>query len=175
MRAMKRPVLLLALAALSCGKSDATKRRELAECTAVTVDLNGAATCLEAQFRWKRSEALVGARQYLHERDSLAQAVADSLWRLDAKRHRREIDQCRLGAVSACLQENFGWAAPRAKATDDSIWRVEAPKHREQMRACGGRKDMGIGACLQLYYKWGPDRAIALDDSIRRAEAQRTR
>jgi len=172
---MKRPVLLLALAALSCGKSDATKRKEVRECSAITVDLDGAATCLEAQYRWKRSEALAAAQLYQRERDSLAQAQADSLWRLDAKRHRREIDQCRLGSVSSCLQENFGWAAPRAKATDDSIWRMEAPKHREQMRACGRRKDMGMGACLQLYYKWGPDRAIALDDSIRRAEAQRTR
>ncbi len=165
----------LAGSLVGCGKSEAKKLEEVRECSAITMDAKGAAQCLALQYKWKQSEALAAATAYQHQQDSLAQLRADSAWRADAARHKKEIAQCARdpsGEVARCLA-GYGWAEPRAKATDDSVWRGDAATHRQQIKSCSNRRGVGVGACLQLYYKWSPERALALDDSIRRAKLVR--
>jgi len=161
----------LGVLVLACGRSEAKKLDQVRACSAITTDADGAATCLVQQYRWKQAEALVYARRFEHERDSIAQLHADSAWRLDAARHAREVAECAAdpsGDMTTCLM-GFGWAEPRAQASEDSAWHANSSTHRDQVARCSVRRDMQAGACLQLYYKWSPARALAVDDSIRRA------
>ena len=165
-------VATLMLAALGCGKSEAKKLTEVRECSRITMDAQGAAVCLVKQFRWKETEALAAATRYQQEQDSLAQSHADSAWRADAARHKKEVAQCAAdpsGEVARCLV-GYGWADARAGAAADSLWRHDAPTHHSQVTRCTRQRQMQAGACLQLYYKWSPERALAVDDSIRRAQ-----
>ena len=168
-------VTTLALNALGCGKSAAKKLAEVRECSAITMDAKGAAQCLVLQHKWKESEALAAATRYQQEQDSIAQAHADSAWRADAARHKKEVAQCAKdpsGEVARCLV-GFGWADARANATADSLWRHDASKHRQELAKCARNRQIQVGSCLQLYYKWSPERALAVDDSIRRAQMRR--
>jgi hypothetical protein len=165
-------VATVMLGALGCGKSEAKKLAEVRECSRITMDAQGAAVCLVKQFRWKETEALAAATRYQQEQDSLAQSRADSAWRADAGRHKKEVAQCAAdpsGEVARCLV-GYGWADARAGAAADSLWRHDAPTHRSQVTRCTRQRQMQAGACLQLYYKWSPERALAVDDSIRRAQ-----
>jgi len=167
--------VLFALAVASCGKSEARKLREIRSCSKITMDAKGEAQCLVLQYKWNRNEADAAAARFQHQQDSTAQFSADSGWRADAPRHRKEVQQCAAdpsGDVARCLL-GFAWAPARAKATDDSLWRATASQHRQELNACAMRRGMQAGACLQLYYKWSPERALALDDSIRRSHLGR--
>jgi hypothetical protein len=161
-----------ALFALACAKSAAKKAAEVRECSHITMDAQGAAQCLVLQYKWKQPQALAAATKYQQEQDSVAQFHADSTWRADASRHKKEIAQCAKdpsGEVARCLI-GFGWAEARAAATADSLWRHDASQHRSEVAKCTQQRKMQPGACLQLYYKWSPERALAVDDSIRRAK-----
>ena len=155
---------------LAC-KSEGKKLAEVRECSRITTDAKGLAQCLVLQYKWKPAPALAAATTYQQHQDSIAQSQADSSWRADAARHKRELGVCAKdpsGDVARCLV-GFGWADARASATGDSMWRNDAGPHRQQLSACTRQRKMQAGACLQLYYKWSPERALAVDDSIRRA------
>jgi hypothetical protein len=165
-------VAAAALSAVACFKSEAKKAAEVRECSRITMDAKGAAQCLVLQYKWKPAPALAAATTYQQQHDSIAQSLADSSWRADAARHKKEMGECSKdpsGDVARCLV-GFGWADARASATADSLWRYDAGTHRQQLVACTRQRKMQAGACLQLYYKWSPDRALAVDDSIRRAQ-----
>jgi hypothetical protein len=176
MRWMKRWLAaMMAVFAVACFKSAATKAAEVRECSRITMDAKGAAQCLVIQHKWKPSAALAAATQYQQQQDSIAQTHADSTWRADAARHEREIDLCAKdpsGQVARCLV-GFGWADARAAAAADSVWGRDASTHHNQLVTCTRQRQMQAGACLQLYYKWSPERALAVDDSIGRARMKR--
>jgi len=166
---------VVAAAALGCFKSAAKKAAEVRECSRITMDAKGAAQCLVLQYKWKQAAALTAATTYQQEHDSLAQLHADSSWRAEAARHRKETAQCAKdpsGDMTRCLM-GYGWAEARAMATEDSLWRHDAPTHRQEVATCIRQRKMQAGSCLQLYYKWSPGRALAVDDSIRRAQMRR--
>lgn len=163
------------LFAFACIKSAAKKAAEVRECSRITMDAQGAAQCLVLQYRWKQAAALAAATAYQQQHDSLAQVHADSSWRADAAKHKREIADCAAdpsGDVARCLVL-YGWADARAAATADSLWHHDAPKHRQEVATCTRQRKMQAGSCLQLYYKWSPTRALAVDDSIRLAQMKR--
>src|SRR5437867_3415937 len=160
---------------LAACKSAATRAAEVRECSRITMDAKGAAQCLVLQYKWRQAAALTAATNYQQEQDSLAQLHADSTWRAEAARHKKEIAECAKdpsGDVTRCLV-GYGWAEARAAATEDSLWPHDPPKHRQEVATCTRQRKMQAGACLQLYYKWSPARALAVDDSIRRAQMRR--
>ena len=161
--------------ALACGKSAEKRLAEVRECSRITMDAKGLAQCLVLQYKWKPAQALTAATSYQRQQDSIAQSRADSTWRADAARHKREVGVCGTdpsGDVARCLV-GFGWADARATATADSLWRRDGSKHRQQLTKCAHNRQIQVGSCLQLYYKWSPERALAVDDSIRRAQMRR--
>ena len=161
--------------ALACFKTAAKKAAEVRECSRITMDAQGAAQCLVLQYRWKQAAALTAATTYQHQQDSVAQLHADSTWRANAARHKREIADCGKdpsGDMARCLA-GYGWADARAAATADSLWRHDGSRHQREVAECTRQRKMQAGACLQLYHKWSPARALAVDDSIRRARMRR--
>src|SRR5205814_7912965 len=109
---------------LACFKSAARKAAEVRECSRITMDAAGAAQCLVLQYKWRQAAALTAATQYQHEQDSIAQLHADSTWRAEAARHKKEIADCAKDPSSdmaRCLV-GYGWAEARAAATSDSLW-----------------------------------------------------
>ena len=165
----------LTASALACFKTAAQKAAEVRECSRITMNAEGAAQCLVLQHKWKQPAALAAATKYQQEQDSIAQLHADSTWRAEAVRHKKEIAECAKdpsGDVTRCLM-GYGWAEARAGATEDSLWRHDAAKHRQEVATCTRQRKMQAGSCLQLYYKWRPERALAVDDSMRRAQMRR--
>src|SRR5207247_8409676 len=125
---------LFALAVAGC-KTESAKRKEVQECAAITLTEQAAATCLEVQYGWKKPRALAAARAFQHQRDSIAQLQADSTWRADAAKHRRELEQCsrdQSRPLLRCLQETYLWTEARAKATAGPLWRREAADARRE-------------------------------------------
>jgi hypothetical protein len=166
---------LVALAVAGC-RTESAKRKEVGECAAITLTVEAAATCLEVHYGWKKPAAVVAARAFQHQRDAIAQVQADSTWRADAAKHRRELEECRRDqsrSLLRCLQETYLWTEARAQATDDSLWRRDAAKHRDEVERCVRRRDMNTASCLQLYYQWNSERALAVADSIVRARMKR--
>jgi hypothetical protein len=164
-----------ALVGLACGRSAARAAKEVRACSAITMDAKGAAQCLVLQYGWKRPQAETAALAFQRQQDSLAQVAADSGWRADAARHKREAQECAndpSGEVARCLV-GYGWADARAARAADSLWQRDAGQHRAQVLQCVTQRRMQPGACLQLYHKWSPERALAVDDSLRRAKMRR--
>src|SRR5437762_11285782 len=127
---------VVAAAALGCFKSAAKKAAEVRECSRITMDAKGAAQCLVLQYKWTQAAALAAATTYQQEQDSIAQLHADSTWRAEAARHKKEIAECAKdpsGDVTRCLM-GYGWAEARAAATEDSVGRPDAPKPRQAIR-----------------------------------------
>src|SRR3989442_6110959 len=85
---------LFALAVAGC-KTESAKRKEVGECAAITLTVEAAATCLEVHYGWKKPAAVVAARAFQHQRDSIAHVPADSTWGADAPRHRRALEERR--------------------------------------------------------------------------------
>jgi len=165
-------VALASLAIAACGKSEAKKHEEILSCSTSSLDARGISACLVAMYRWKEAEAAVAGRVRQREVDSIARLQRDSLWRLDAARHRQELAKCapQGGDVARCLGDNFAWDPERATTTFDSVWHAEAPQHRGQIQRCALQRKSSVGSCLMLYYKWDPKHALALDDSLVRAK-----
>jgi hypothetical protein len=164
---------LLLLASLTmlvaCGKRR-NQRAEVVECSSISLDAKGTTQCLVQLYRWKPAEAQRAAVARHNEMDSLKTAHEDSVWNLDASKHRRDLQGCRRGAdpVDRCLLV-AGWPLSRVNATADSLWRAELPQHRRELEACMRKRDVNLSSCLTLYYKWDSDRALRTADSVTRA------
>src|SRR3989442_14327734 len=101
--------------ALACFKTAAKKAAEVRECSRITMDAKGAAQCLVLQYKWKQPAALAAATKYQQEQDSSAQLHADSTWRAEAARHKKEIADCAKdpsGDGTRCL---MGYALAEAR------------------------------------------------------------
>jgi hypothetical protein len=174
---MRGVTALCALGALGalvagCAKPEATKREEVHNCSAISLDAPGISACLVAQYHWREADAQAAGRAQEHTLDSVAGFERDSAWHADTKKHREELASCARGGgdIDRCLEDNYGWTPERAGATADSIWRGAAPKHRDEIRRCEAQRKGNVGSCLMLYYKWDPKHALALNDSLERAK-----
>src|SRR5256885_14441194 len=148
---------------LACFKSAAKKAAEVRECSRITMDAQGAAQCLVLQYKWKQAAALTAATTYQGEQAAIAQLHADSTWRAEAARHKREVTDCAKdpsGDLARCLV-GYGWAEARAAATADSLWRHDASKHRQEVATCTRQRKMQAGAGLPPHFQVGPQRAAA--------------
>ncbi|MGH7607459.1 MAG: hypothetical protein ACREME_08970, partial [Gemmatimonadales bacterium] len=127
-------------------------------------------SCLVQLHGWAATEAQAAATTRHHEIDSLKAWQDDSVWNLDAARHRADLRDCRRGAdpLDRCLLI-AGWPLPRVQATADSLWQAALPEHRRELQACLRRRDVNLASCLTLYYKWDSDRALRTADSVTRA------
>jgi len=163
-------VLVAGLVAGACGKSEAKKGEEIKNCSAISLDAPGISTCLIVQYRWDSATALVAARARQHELDSIATFQRDSLWTIDAAKHRTDLSACVKdgGDIGRCLQDNHGWDPDHASAAFDSVWHHDAAKHRDAVRACQRQRKSNVSSCLVLYYKWDSKHALALGDSLER-------
>lgn len=170
---MTRHLPLLALCAATalaaCGK-----KRELAaevrECSSISLDSKGTTQCLVQLYRWKVADAQVAAVKRHRELDSLKTWQEDSVWNLDAARHKTELRACQRGAepLDRCLLI-AGWPLGRVNATADSLWQAQLPEHRRELQACMRRREVNLSSCLTLYYKWDSERALQTADSVTRA------
>jgi hypothetical protein len=161
--------LLAAVLVTGCGpKHD--RLSEVNECSAISLDVKGATQCLVQLYRWEPGPARRAAEARRRELDSLKTWQEDSVWNLDATKHRAQLAACRRGAdpLDRCLLI-AGWSLGRVTTTTDSIWDAELPKHRGELFACQRRRDINLASCLTLYHKWDSDRALRTADSITRA------
>jgi hypothetical protein len=170
MKPIRGLLALLAVTALAgCGKKR-NLQAEVAECSSISMDPKGTAQCLVQLYRWKVADAQRAASARQREMDSVRTSREDSLWNLDAAKHRDQLRKCRRGAdpLDSCLLVS-GWPLPRVKWTTDSLWQAEAPLHRRELQACMAKRDVNLSSCLTLYYKWDSDRALRTADSVTRA------
>jgi len=170
---MKSPVrylaLVLVIAVGACGKKS-SKRAEIVECSSISLDAKGTTQCLVQLYRWKVDEATRAAQDRARELDSLKNWREDSVWAIDAAKHKRDFQNCksRTEPLKDCLLI-AGWPLSRVRATSDSLWNAEIPKHRRELQTCMSKRDFNLSSCLTLYYKWDSDRALATADSVTRA------
>src|SRR2546425_3259361 len=165
----------VAASSLACFKSAAKKAAEVRECSRITMDAKGTAQCLVLQYKWNQAAALTAATKYQQEQDAIAQLHADSTWRAEAARHRKEIAECAKdpsGDVTRCLV-GYGWAEARAADTEDSLWRHDASTHRQEVATCTRQRKTQAGTCLQRYYERTPTRASPADHSSHRGRRRR--
>ena len=170
---MKRLVVVLALLAVSgvlaCGKKR-NQRAEIVECSSISLDSKGTAQCLVQLYRWTIADATTAAQARHRELDSLKTWREDSVWNLDAARHKTDLQRCRRAnePLNNCLLV-AGWPVSRVRHTTDSLWNAELPEHRRELQACMRRREVNLSSCLTLYYKWDSERALATADSVTRA------
>lgn len=168
-RASHLIVITLLIVASACGKK-ATRRDEVVECSSISLDAKGTTQCLVQLYRWKVDEATTAAQARARELDSLKTWREDSVWALDAAKHRSDMQKCSRGTepLKECLLI-AGWPLGRVRAATDSVWNAELPKHRRELQTCMAKRDFNLSSCLTLYYKWESDRALATADSVTRA------
>jgi hypothetical protein len=170
-------VLLLAPLVFSaaCGKKS-NRRAEVVECSSISLDAKGTTQCLVQLYRWKVDEATRAAQERARELDSLKTWRDDSVWALDAAKHRSDFQNCqrRTEPLKDCLLV-AGWPLARVRRTSDSLWNAELPKHQRELQTCMAKRDFNLSSCLTLYYKWESDRALATADSVARARLAGTR
>lgn len=161
-------LLALAAAVAACGKKR-NQRAEVVECSGISLDTKGTTQCLVQLYRWSVADATLAATARHRELDSLKAWKEDSVWNLDASKHRRDLQACRRGAdaLNSCLLV-AGWPLSRVRATAESLWQAELPQHQRELRNCMSRRDVNLSSCLTLYYKWDSDRALATADSVTR-------
>lgn len=163
------PLVAVSVLVLACSRK-ATRRDEVVECSSISLDAKGTTQCLVQLYRWKVDEATKAAQARARELDSLKTWREDSVWALDAAKHRSDLEKCNRG--TAPLKECLliaGWPLGRVRAATDSVWNAELPKHRRELQACMAKRDFNLSSCLTLYYKWDSDRALATADSVTRA------
>lgn len=165
-----RPLVLLGIGLVACGKSAEEKAADVETCSATKTSADAIARCLQDESGWKQAAAESAGMARARDLVSLQHELGTITARADTQ-HSGEVRACDriLVDMKTCLITRFGWEEDRATAVDDSVWRSRTAEHQRQIRACLGRRGVGTGACLQLHYKWQPRRALALDDSIRRA------
>lgn len=161
--------LVLLMVLVACGKAR-NRRGEIEECSSISLDVQGTTQCLVQLYGWQPNEAQQAAAARHRELDSLRTWREDSLWNLDAARHRRDLQACRRGdeTLQGCLLV-AGWPLNRVQATVDSLWQAELPQHRRELQDCLRRRNVNLSSCLTLYHKWDSDRALRTADSITRA------
>lgn len=161
--------LVLVIALSACGKKS-SKRAEVVECSSISMDAKGTTQCLVQLYRWKVAEAQRAATARHRELDSLKTHQQDSIWNLDAAKHKSDVRACRRSAdpLDRCLLI-AGWPLSRVNAVTDSVWQAELPQHRRELQACMRRREVNLSSCLTLYYKWDSDRALRTADSVARA------
>lgn len=168
---------LMALAAVvllgACGKKH-DRRSEVVECSGISLDAKGTTQCLVQLYHWTIADAQKAANARAMELDSLKGWREDSVWALDAAKHRKDLQTCNRGSdqLKDCLLV-AGWPLSRVTHAVDSSWSAEMPKHRRELQACMAKKDFNLSSCLTLYYKWDSDRALATADSVTRARLGR--
>lgn len=167
------PVLALAGVLVGCGKKH-DKRNEVVECSNISLDAKGTTQCLVQLYHWNVADAQKTANARAAELDSLKAWREDSVWAIDAAKHRKDLQTCRNGAdqLKDCLLIS-GWPLSRVTRTVDSVWDSETPKHRHELQTCMAKRDFNLSSCLTLYYKWDSDRALATADSVTRARLAR--
>src|SRR5258708_39942583 len=122
------------------------------------MNAQGAAQCLVLQHNWKQPAALAAATKYQQEQDSIAQLHADSTWRAEAARHKKEMAECAKdpsGDVARCLV-GYGWADVRAAAAEDSLWRHGGSQHPQGVATCTRQRKMQAGGRLHPHYQREP-------------------
>src|SRR5256885_16152850 len=151
------PLLLMATASVlgACGKKS-SKRAEIVECSNISLDAKGTTQCLVQLYHWKVADAQRAANERAYEMDSIKTWKEDSVWQLDAAKHKRDLQNCRRGKdpLDACLLV-AGWPVDRVTATADSLWQAEAPPHRREPEACQRKREMKLSPCPTPSYKWG--------------------
>ncbi len=162
-------LVLGTLAAVACGKKR-NLRNEVVECSSISLDAKGTAQCLVQLYRWKVADAQQAATKRVHELDSLKASHEDSVWHLDAARHKRDFQNCNKSPdqLSNCLLV-AGWPLHRVRASAESLWTANLPQHRRELEACMRKREMNLSSCLTLYDKWDSDRALQTADSVARA------
>jgi len=174
-----RPIILIALSCAvalaggACSKAR-TRRSEVVECSSISLDAKGTTQCLVGLYKWRLPEAQKAATARARELDSLKTWQEDSVWAIDAAKHRRDLQRCASSddQLKGCLLVS-GWPLRRVNAAKDSLWKAELPKHRHELQTCMAKRDFNLSSCLTLYYKWDPDRALAIADSVTRARLAR--
>ena len=166
-------IVIALVVAVACGKKT-TRRDEIVECSSISLDAKGTTQCLVQLYKWKVDEATRAAQDRAYELDSLKTWKEDSVWALDAAKHRSDLRNCtsRSEPVKDCLLI-AGWPLSRVRAATDSIWTAELPQHRRELQTCMAKRDFNLSSCLTLYYKWDSDRALATADSVTRARLGR--
>jgi len=172
-RALASIATALLVAFAACGKK-ATRRDEIVECSSISLDAKGTTQCLVQLYKWKVDDATRAAQARARELDSLKTWREDSVWALDAGKHRADLRTCtsRSGPVKDCLLI-AGWPLSRVRAATDSIWTAELPQRRRELQTCMAKRDFNLSSCLTLYYKWDSERALATADSVTRARLGR--
>jgi hypothetical protein len=165
-----RPILVLGIGLVACGKSAEERATDVETCSATSTQAAAIARCLHDQSGWSRAAADSAGAARERELSTLQTQLGVIAARADSQ-HGGELRTCDrvLVDLKSCLITRFGWDEDQAGKTDDSLWASRSAEHQRQIRACLGRRGVGTGACLQLHYKWQPRRALALDDSIRKA------
>ena len=168
-------VSLLALVVVvgACSKKR-TRRGEVVECSSISLDPKGTVQCLVSLYHWKVADAQKAANDRARELDSLKTRQEDSVWALDAPKHRRDLQTCAKtdDQLKNCLLV-AGWPLHRVLRAQDSVWTADMGKHRKELQTCMAKRDFNLSSCLTLYYKWDPDRALATADSVTRARLGR--
>jgi hypothetical protein len=171
---MRKLSLLLALiVGAGCSKKS-TRRDQVVECSAISLDAKGTTQCLVGLYHWNLTDAQRVAQARAHELDSIKAWQEDSVWAIDAAKHRRDVQKCGEtdDQVKSCLLV-AGWPLKRVNAARDSLWNTQLPKHRRELQQCVSKHDFNLSSCLTLYYKWDADRALATADSVTRARLAR--
>lgn len=169
-----RPLWLLTVLALGCGKSAEERARDVEACSATGTTATAITQCLKDVAGWRAAAAESAGLARASELATVQSEIGVITARADSQ-HAEETRACDrvLVDMKTCLITRYGWTEDRATAADDSVWNSRSEAHQRQIRSCLGRRGVGTGACLQLHYKWQPRRALALDDSIRRANINR--
>ena len=165
---------LAAAAACSRGPSELVRQKEVATCSAISVDTIGTVDCLVKLHNWKPEEARIAARARQRTMDSTRARSEDSLWSIEAAAHRRDVERCKTQDMVQCLTF-AGWPEDHAKHVADSIWNRSASQHARELVDCAKRSRGNPASCLMLSYRWGEDRAQAAGDSIMRARMTQPR
>src|SRR2546430_12870539 len=146
------PLLLIATASVlgACGKKS-SKRAEIVECSNISLDAKGTTQCLVQLYHWKVADAQRAANERAYEMDSIKTWKEDSVWQLDAAKHKRDLQNCRRGKdpLDACLLV-AGWPVDRVTATADSLWQGEGPPQPRGVGGGPGKRQINPCSCPTL-------------------------
>src|SRR5260370_30955272 len=118
-------LVLGTLFAVACGKKR-NLRNEVVECSSISLDAKGTAQCLVQLYRWKVADAQQTATARMHELDSLKASRADSVWHLDAAKHKRDFQSCSKSPdqLTNCLLVARS-PLSRVRASAESLWTAD--------------------------------------------------
>lgn len=172
--AIKIGALAVVLALAGACSKKSTRRDQIVECSAISLDAKGTVQCLVGLYKWKVADAQRAADARARELDSIKTWQEDSVWAIDAAKHKRDLQKCGQtdDQLKSCLLVS-GWPLKRVNSARDSIWNSHVAQHKKELQTCMAKRDFNLSSCLTLYYKWDPDRALATADSVTRARLAR--